>query len=192
MKIFLTLLLLSSIDLMADNLSTEDCDNCKIDISGSKKEKQLVTISDIPQDRTNKEVEMLLSTTLEKVRQYKESKNSEIEKLTAQLNKLSKEFNAYKIKKTKEIKKMKIELDKSKNHRHSRLNSSSWVEIEVEDGVDIYQLAQKYYGTQEQYQQIYVANKNLIGDDLSIEDGMSLRIPITEEFEEQPMLLNLD
>ena len=69
-------------------------------------------------------------------------------------------------------------------------NVSSWVELVVEDGVDIYQLALRYYGDRAEYKQIYLANKDVIGENLQIVDGMSLRIPISEVFEEQPMILN--
>jgi hypothetical protein len=65
-----------------------------------------------------------------------------------------------------------------------------WIEIIVEDGVDIFQLALKYYGDREEYKQIYLSNQDIIGEDLQIVDGMSLKIPITQLFEEQPMILN--
>jgi len=67
---------------------------------------------------------------------------------------------------------------------------SSWVEVIVEDGIDIYQLALKYYGNREEYQYIYSANQNIIGNNLIIKDGMTLKIPIIENFEEQPVILN--
>jgi len=71
-------------------------------------------------------------------------------------------------------------------------NRLSWIEIVVENELDIYQLALKYYGNRDKYQQIYQANKNIIGIDLKIKDGMELKIPITEDFIEQPMFLNRD
>jgi len=65
-----------------------------------------------------------------------------------------------------------------------------WIEIVVENNMDIYQLAKLYYGDRHQYIQIYTANKNVIPDDLEIRNGMSLQIPITSTFKEQPMVLN--
>lgn len=67
---------------------------------------------------------------------------------------------------------------------------SPWIEIIVENDIDIYELALKYYGDTQAYKKIYVANKNVISDDLKIHNGMSLIIPITETFEEQPLMLN--
>ena len=41
-----------------------------------------------------------------------------------------------------------------------------------------------------EYKQIFVANRDIIGRDLKIRDGMSLKIPMTDKFEEQPLFLN--
>ena len=65
-----------------------------------------------------------------------------------------------------------------------------WIEIIVENNINIYELALKYYGNREAYNKIYTANQNVISDDFQIYDGMSLIIPMTETFEEQPMMLN--
>lgn len=72
------------------------------------------------------------------------------------------------------------------------VNNLPWVEVMVEDGLDIYQLAVKYYGDRSKYREIYSANRNVIGKNLKIYDGMSLKIPMLEEFKEQPMILNMD
>ena len=65
-----------------------------------------------------------------------------------------------------------------------------WVEIMVEDNIDIYQLALLYYGDVNQYTQIYAANKNIISNNFKVHNGMILKIPITSKFREQPMVLN--
>ena len=65
-----------------------------------------------------------------------------------------------------------------------------WVEIVVEDNINIYQLALKYYGDRQKYREIYAANQHLIGKNFKIYNGMSLKIPMTNQFEEQPMILN--
>lgn len=67
---------------------------------------------------------------------------------------------------------------------------TSWVEIVVQDEIDIYQLALLYYGDREKYKDIYVANQEVIGTNFQIYSGMSLKIPMTVLFEEQPMMLN--
>jgi chromosome segregation ATPase len=72
------------------------------------------------------------------------------------------------------------------------VNNASWVEIVVEDNINIYELALKYYGDKNKYQDIYVANQHIIGDNFQIHNGMSLKIPMTNKFEEQPMILNRD
>jgi hypothetical protein len=65
-----------------------------------------------------------------------------------------------------------------------------WVEIVVDNNLNIYQLALKYYGDRERYKEIYSANQHLIGRNLKIHNGMSLKIPMTKQFKEQPMILN--
>lgn len=69
-------------------------------------------------------------------------------------------------------------------------SNTQWVEMVVQDEIDIYQLALLYYGDPQRYREIYSANQHVIGKDLKINNGMSLRIPMTDLFEEQPMLLN--
>jgi len=71
-----------------------------------------------------------------------------------------------------------------------QVNNLPWVEIIVENNLNIYQLALKYYGDRERYKEIYSANRHLIGKNLKIYNGMSLKIPMTNQFEEQPMILN--
>ncbi|CAA6799306.1 MAG: Unknown protein [uncultured Sulfurovum sp.] len=65
-----------------------------------------------------------------------------------------------------------------------------WVEVTVENDINIYDLALKYYGDSQQYEKIYTANQNMISQDYQISNGMSLIIPITDTFEEQPMFIN--
>jgi len=69
-------------------------------------------------------------------------------------------------------------------------NDLPWVEIIVEDNTNIYELALRYYGDSSKYKEIYSANKNIIGKNLKIYNGMSLKIPMTIEFDEQPIILN--
>ena len=49
--------------------------------------------------------------------------------------------------------------------------------IKVEKGVDIFQLAIKHYGDEKQYYHIYNANRDVIGADMKLEEGMKLKIP---------------
>ncbi|CAA6820470.1 MAG: Unknown protein [uncultured Sulfurovum sp.] len=68
----------------------------------------------------------------------------------------------------------------------------SWVEVVIEDDINIRELALKYYSDSEAYPKIYAANRSVIPASLKIQDGMILKIPITDNFKEQPMILNRD
>ena len=65
-----------------------------------------------------------------------------------------------------------------------------WIEITVENNINIYELALKYYGDKQAYEKIYEANRDIMDNDLNIYNGMNLKIPITEDFEEQGILIN--
>lgn len=69
--------------------------------------------------------------------------------------------------------------------------SLAWVETKVPAGFDIYQLAERYYGDKNEYQHIYRANKQIIGKDLLLTEGMKVKIPITQNFQDQPEFLNI-
>jgi len=49
--------------------------------------------------------------------------------------------------------------------------------VEVKKGVDIFQLAIEYYGDEKQYYHIYNANREIVGADLKLKEGMLLEIP---------------
>ena len=65
-----------------------------------------------------------------------------------------------------------------------------WIEIVVDKNINIYDLALKYYGDKQEYKKIYIANQNVISSDLKIYNGMTLVIPMTENFREQGIVLN--
>lgn len=65
-----------------------------------------------------------------------------------------------------------------------------WVEVVIEDDMSIYELALQYYGKESAYTEIYRANKNVIPETLRLVNGMSLKLPITHNFRERPMILN--
>lgn len=69
--------------------------------------------------------------------------------------------------------------------------SLAWVETKVPAGFDIYQLAERYYGDKNAYRHIYRANKQIIGKDLLLTEGMRVKIPITQDFQDQPEFLNI-
>lgn len=65
-----------------------------------------------------------------------------------------------------------------------------WVEVVIEDDMSIYELALQYYGKESAYTEIYRANKDVIPETLRLVNGMSLKLPITHNFRERPMILN--
>ena len=84
-----------------------------------------------------------------------------------------------------------IVVDEQGESEENKKDKNSWVETRIGKGIDIYQLAQKYYGNTQEYQRIYNANKALIGKDLKLKEGTSLKIPITKDFKDQPEFLNI-
>ncbi len=71
-----------------------------------------------------------------------------------------------------------------------QMYDTPWIEIVVEDNLNIYDLALKYYGNKEAYKKIYLANKDTISNNFKIYNGMNLIIPMTESFREKGILLN--
>jgi hypothetical protein len=70
------------------------------------------------------------------------------------------------------------------------LLNTPWVEIEVSEDMSIYDLAKLYYGDRSKYKEIYAANMQTIPDNLVLNNGMSLNLPMTSDFKEQPIVLN--
>jgi hypothetical protein len=173
-----------------EKLIEDNCTNCKAIFSNTNTE----DISTKSPHISNEEIGDILKNALKKIRLYKKRKNSEIERINSRLESIKLEFREYKIEKEREIKNLKSELAiyKKLSKSQKELATSTWIKIVVEDGVDIFQLAIRYYGDRNKYKQIYLANKDIIGDDLQLTDGMSLKIPIIEPFKEQPMFINMD
>ena len=70
------------------------------------------------------------------------------------------------------------------------IQNRPWIEITVENDMNIYDLALEYYGDSQEYKKIYAANQHIIQSDYKIHNGMTLLIPITKNFREQPIFLN--
>ena len=165
--------------------------------------------------KTNKLIEEL-NTIRKEFNQYKKKQNKELKKVKKQLYSTKKKLNTHK----KELVKVQKKLIKasSKEVVKKRQNiltkvqkkntttihkvirkmeplpivtyNTQWIEITVEDNINIYELALKYYGNKKEYKKIYVANQNIIANDFKIYNGMFLKIPITTLFEEQGILIN--
>lgn len=161
-------------------------------------------------------VESELTNVLKNVKRYKENSNNRIKDLELKLASVERKFKQYKIKKNKEIKSLnhKLTLTKKKllvsekkvceereyiaieEHilekkiEKKQMEKTKWIKVTVQNDINIYDLALKYYGDAHQYEKIYVANQNLIGNDFELHNGMSLNIPLNETFQEQPTLLD--
>ena len=190
MKLILILLSLTVSIVYANTTNilsdSSDCNNCQVTFPKEKVEDELNNI-------------------LGNIKKYKVNKNNEIESLKKQLANMVQKFNQYKIKKNNELKTIKKQLLYAEQKISKEIiietevielastpivNQLPWIEITVEDNINIYELSLKYYGNKEAYQQIYLANQHVIAHDFQINNGMSLKIPMSETFEEQPMLLN--
>ena len=188
--------------------------------SESKRKKQINTILHKVKkykektDNEKKQLQQKIKILQKEFKRYKAKKKREIAKINTQLTitrkKLSKNRKKLLVsqKKKKIIRKkiirkkivQKKTLPKKKALRKKVViqkaiplpvvNNLPWVEIVVEDNINIYQLALKYYGDRQKYREIYAANQHLIGKNFKIYNGMSLKIPMTNQFEEQPMILN--
>jgi len=154
-------------------------------------------------ERENQKILAQLKNIKKKFILYKINKDKNIKKIKNKLIKTQKELSRSRKKLAsiqKSLKKKKY-IEKKSNKNRSKVikqkleeiqivKNLPWVEIVVEDGLDIYQLALKYYKDKKEYKQIYAANRHIIGKDLKIRDGMLLKIPMNKKFQEQPMFLN--
>jgi len=205
MKKALILLILFSIITIADSTSRENY------LEKEQKLKvKLITILEnlkkFKQEKNNKIITLnqelnLLKKEFSRYKQEKEKKiqemNHKIKRFKKKLTKKSQvkvekvTFNSKKppiivptfVPKIKEVKSeiVKPKIDKISNNM-PKVTNLPWVEIIVEDGLDIYQLALKYYGDENKYKYIYAANQQTLQNNFEITDGMSLKIPMPEQF----------
>jgi phage tail protein X len=69
----------------------------------------------------------------------------------------------------------------------SSLMAATWINITVEfDDTTLEDLASTYYGDVTESETIYQANKEVIGKNRKLREGMVLEIPVTEKFRDQP------
>jgi len=212
-KIIITIVILSSISLYADKNEL-----IHKDIIKTKLVELLANIKKYKKrnKNKNKKLRQELNSLKREFEQYKIRKNREIKKIKNQLIITKKELLLNKKRKNirkkivrkkttpqknvrkkivqkKILPKKKVLREKVVMQRTTPLpivNNLPWVEIVVENNLNIYQLALKYYGDKTKYREIYAANQHVIGKNLKIYNGMSLKIPMTNQFSEQPMILN--
>jgi len=217
-KIIFTIIILSLTSIYADRneLISKDIMKTKLIniLENVKKYKEKT-------ENEKKQLQERVNRLQEEFKQYKAKKQREIAKINTQLRitrrKLLKNKKKLRISQKKQkvihqkivqkksipkkrVPKKKVIHEKAvytniipkKNTPLPVVKNLPWVEIVVEDNINIYQLALRYYGDRDKYREIYAANQHIIGKNFKIYNGMSLKIPMTNQFEEQPMILNRD
>ena len=64
-----------------------------------------------------------------------------------------------------------------------------WIDLEVPYSMTIHELAGMYYSDEQEYHVIYNANKGVIPKSLRVSKGTLIKIPVTDKFEDQPLML---
>ena len=164
------------------------------------------------------QIEKKLTDILKKIKIYKNVKENEINQLQIKMTQMEQEFKKYRQLKEKELKTLKHKLKASYKKKTSPLpevtpiinkpittiphvlvhkvitesiptTKISWLKVTVENNLNIYDLALKYYGDAQQYEKIYTANQDIIGEDYQITNDMQLKIPLSNNFEKAPFIL---
>ena len=220
MKLFLPFLFcLTFLSAKTSSLTDESCENCQVVLPKKRVENELTTILfklKAYKKKKDSELETLRQKILSienRFANYKSKKEQEIE----ELKKRQTNSSALSILKDKnqKIKELQQQLASTKeqlsqkndiitylNQKLTKENqpqlstiiqkgtSEKWIKITVDNDLNIYDLALKYYGDSQEYTRIYTANQNTIDTSYQIRNGMSLKIPVTENFIEQPMMIN--
>ncbi len=161
-----------------------------------------------------------LIVTLERVKRFKLEKNNQIKKLNEELQNSKQAFLSYRMEKEAEIKRLRqalragqealaresIECEQFQIEqletvepitqteesplRPLPIEEKPWVEVVVKKGMNLYDLALEYYGDKEAYAQIYASNQAKIPNTQELQEGVVLRMPVTNNFKKD--LLNQD
>ena len=210
--IFITFYLIS-IFAETQDFNNNHCKNCQVLFPKKDIENELRTILykvKIYKKEKNKELTTLrkkITSLKDAFAHYKSEKEHEIQQLkmrqinskNRKIKELQEELSLLK-KQLSQKKKIIISLKQKLSQENRPIVASTiekeeetpkkWIQITVDNDLNIYDLALKYYGDSQEYEKIYMANQNKIDRDYQIRNGMSLKIPITENFIEQPMFIN--
>ncbi len=201
MKLFILLIFcLNILSSETQNLTNENCKSCRAILSKKSIENELKTIL-FKVKAYKKEKNLQIEALRKKVYEAQERKKDYIKTLNAKNNQIKKLQNKLTLMKEQLTKKKKIIISlKQKLTQDSQpiltttitqeSSPQKWIKITVDNDLNIYDLALKYYGDSQEYEKIYMANQNKIDKNYQIRNGMSLKIPITENFMEQPMFIN--
>jgi len=134
-----------------------------------------------------------------KFNNYKKEKNRELKSIKSKLYSTKRELKQAKnvkpkvkiVKKTKIVKKViykevPIYIEKEPTPP----KDIELMNVIVPDEMDIYQLALLYYGDAKKYKELYNINRDIIGSDLKVQAGQSIKIPIDLLFQSKPIALN--
>jgi hypothetical protein len=64
-----------------------------------------------------------------------------------------------------------------------------WIDLTLPYTMTLQELAGMYYSDENDYTIIYDANRDVVPKTLQVEKGMLIKIPVTEKFEDQPLIL---
>jgi len=62
----------------------------------------------------------------------------------------------------------------------------TWVDVRLPANMTIQELAQMYYGDENEYPVIQKANPKVVGKKTHLSKGMTIKIPVTDKFTDQP------
>ena len=166
-----------------------------------KKLKTILKKIKVYKKRNESEKEILESELFalkEKFNKYKREKNIELKSMKSKLYSTKRELKEVKnikpkvkiVKKTEIVKKViykevPIYIEKEPTPP----KNVELMDIIVPDEMDIYQLALLYYGDAKKYKELYEINRDVIGSDLKVQAGQSIKIPIDLLFKSEPMAL---
>ena len=200
MKLFVLLTFcLTFLSAQTKNLTNERCKNCQAVLPKKRIENELKNIL-FKVKAYKKEKNLQIETLRKKIHKSQQRKKAYIRTLNAknnQIKELQHQLNFMR-KQLTQKKKVIISLKQKLIHENPVIISAvsqkdtpqKWIKITVNNDLNIYDLALKYYGDSQEYEKIYMANQNKIDKNYQVKNGMSLKIPITENFMEQPMYIN--
>ena len=204
MKIFL-IGLLSFMGLFAENINDsvltsfpdeeDNCKDCRVQLPLQKNiEKRTFSPMHISVNSCSNKIIKLteeIKVLTEKFLRYKEERKREIDALHITLNTYeNREISSSDSQNYNNDTFEEKSFSENIENIPSSIKQFAWVEIVVEDNLDIYELALKYYGAYEEFHFIYRANKNVLGNSMILHQGMVLHLPINENFREQPLIIN--
>jgi len=132
------------------------------------------------------ELQLKLLTLQSLFNHYKIEKQKELKELKSKLHSTNRALKKVKtvkpkikiIEKTKIVKEIVYKEIEVPVELSTPKEESELMEVIVPNGMDIYQLALLYYGDAKKYRELYNINRDIIGSDLKVKGGQSVKVPI--------------